>query len=70
MRQKPRSLAEFLDRDGAPTQEALAKRLNVTPSYVSMIAAGKRQPSLRLAFRIETLTGVPAESLVSREAVA
>jgi transcriptional regulator with XRE-family HTH domain len=65
----PRTLAEFFQRKGAPTQDALAKQLDVTPAYVSLIAAGKRQPSLRLALRIEELTGVPAAALVS-EAVA
>lgn len=66
----PQSLAEYLDRDGAPTQDALAKRLDITPAYVSLIRAGKRQPSLALALRIQDLTGVPASALVTPEAVA
>lgn len=71
MKQKPaRTLAEFFDRENAPTQDAIAEKLKVTPAYVSMIAAGKRQPSLRLALKIEKLTGVPAESLVQSEAIA
>lgn len=67
MGRKPSTLAEFFKRKGAPTQDAIAKRLGITPAYVSFIAAGKRQPSLRLALEIESVTGVPAESLVSEK---
>lgn len=67
---KPRTLAEFFEQDGAPTQGVIAKQLGVSPAYISMIAAGSRQPSLGLALEIHKLTGVPAASLVSREAVA
>ena len=70
-RRKPaRTLAEFFGRKGAPTQDAVAKQLDVTGAYISLITAGKRQPSLSLAVRIEALTGVPAASMVSSEAVA
>jgi transcriptional regulator with XRE-family HTH domain len=52
------------------TQDVLAARLGISRSYVSLLAAGYRQPGLKLALRIQTLTGVPASSLVSSEAVA
>lgn len=68
MAQKYRTLADYFKQTGK-SKRSLAKRLDVSESYVSLIAAGKRQPSLAVALRIESLTGVPAEALVS-EAVA
>lgn len=69
VRRKYQTLSDFFDKTGT-TQDALAEKLSVSRSYVSLIAAGKRQPSLLLALRIESLTGVPVASLVSTEAVA
>jgi transcriptional regulator with XRE-family HTH domain len=66
--QRYRSLADYFERT-KKSKRSLAKRLGVSESYVSFIAAGKRQPSLAVALKIEALTGVPAASLVS-EAVA
>jgi transcriptional regulator with XRE-family HTH domain len=63
---QPRTLAEFFARKGAPTQDAIARELGITAAYVSLIASGKRQPALRLALRIESVTGVPAASLVMK----
>ncbi len=68
MAKKYRSLADYFTGTGE-RKRALARRLQVSESYVSLIAAGKRQPSLSLALRIESLTGVPASALVS-EAIA
>lgn len=64
---KFKSLAEYLTKTGT-TQEALATRLGVTRPYISMIAAGDRQPSLALAIRIEEETGVPAAAMVMEKA--
>lgn len=66
MPQTYRSLAQFFDRSGQ-TREDVAARLGVSVSYISLLVARKRQPSLPLALRIESLTGVPAASLVSRQ---
>ena len=69
VRPKFRTLAKYLE---TTTQDALAKKLGVSRSYISFLASGKRQPGLKLALRIEAVTGVPAEALVAheREAVA
>lgn len=48
------------------TQEWLASELGVTPAYVSQILSGVRKPSLNVASRLETITGVPAREF-SRE---
>lgn len=69
MAQKYRTLAAYFEKT-KKSKRSLARRLNVSDSYVSLIAAGKRQPSLKMAFRIEAMTGVPAASMVSSEAVA
>ena len=69
MRRKCQTLSDFFEKTGE-THDALAERLGVSRSYVSLIAAGKRQPSLSLALRIESVTGVPIAALVSAEAVA
>lgn len=68
MTKKYASLAEYLSKTDT-THEALALKLGVSRSYVTLIAGGERQPSLRLALKISELTGVPAASLVS-EALA
>lgn len=64
----PASLLEYVERTST-THAALAKQLGVSRSYVTLLIAGDRQPSLPLALAIERVTGVPAASLVS-EAVA
>ena len=66
----PRTLAEFFAREGAPSMAALARQLNVTSAYMSMLASGKRRSSARLAQRISKLTGVPAKAVVSDTWVA
>lgn len=65
---KAASLAEYVARTGIK-HAALAKKLGVSRSYVTLLIAGQRQPSLTLALRIEAKTGVPATALVT-EAVA
>ena len=61
------SLADYLKATGT-THGALALRLRVSRSYVTLLAAGDRQPSLDLAIEIERLTGVPLASMVSEAA--
>jgi transcriptional regulator with XRE-family HTH domain len=63
--QRYKTLAAYFEQTGK-SKRSLAQRLEVSESYVSLIAAGKRQPSLSLALRIESMTGVPAEALVSQ----
>ena len=66
VRQRYRSLADYFEQTGK-TQESLAVRLEVSRSYVSLLASGERQPGLRLALRIASITGVPVEALVSQQ---
>ncbi len=53
-----RRLQKWLDEQGQ-SQVWLAEQLGVTPSMVSQILSGDRSPSLKLAARIEDLTGIP-----------
>jgi transcriptional regulator with XRE-family HTH domain len=69
VKRKYRNLAEYFEATGV-TKYSVARKLGVTPAYVSMLASGSRQPALRLALRIEALTGVPASALLSEERVA
>jgi transcriptional regulator with XRE-family HTH domain len=62
---KYRSLADYFSKT-RDTQEGLAKKLGVTRSYVCLLASGERQPGLKLALRINEMTGVRLESLVPR----
>lgn len=64
-----KSLADYFRITGK-TQRSLAERLDVDESYISLIVAGRRQPSLPLALQIEAATGVPVEALVSEKASA
>jgi len=68
VKQRYRTLADYFEQTGT-SQIALARKLKVSKSYISLLASGERQPSLSLALRIEALTGVPASSMVS-EAIA
>ena len=71
MAQRYRTLADYFSERNArrrfKNKRSLAKQLHVSESYVSLIVAGKRQPSLDVALRIEQLTGVPAASLLAQE---
>jgi transcriptional regulator with XRE-family HTH domain len=55
-------------RDGRHTQRWLAQQLGVTPTYVSMLLNARRTPSLRIAKRLEDLTGIPAIAFVQSRA--
>lgn len=63
MTQRYKTLADFFEQTGT-TQQALAGKLGIQSSYVSLITSGQRQPSLKLALRISEETGVPIETLV------
>ena len=43
-------------RQSGKTQGAIAHQLNVTRSYINMIAAGKKKPSWTVASRILEIT--------------
>lgn len=62
---KPASLAAWLEQSGT-TQTELAEQLGVVPSHISMLVSGDRTPSLDLAIRIESLTGVPVLALAGK----
>jgi transcriptional regulator with XRE-family HTH domain len=64
--QRYRSLADYFIQTGR-TQESLASKLGVTPAYISLLTSGSRQPGLKLALRIEAMTGLPVEALAANE---
>lgn len=66
MKQRYRTLNDYFEQTGT-THQALADRLGVTAAYVSMMRAGKRQPSLGMALRLHNETGVPLEALLRPE---
>lgn len=45
-----------------PTQKDIAKRLKIGQSYLSLLIAGKRTPSMALAGKIEREIGIPVGS--------
>lgn len=45
------------------TRAELADQLGVSPSMLSLICLGRRQPGVALTKRIEALTGIPREKL-------
>jgi transcriptional regulator with XRE-family HTH domain len=69
VKQRYRSLAAYFEQTGSPQIE-LARALGISKSYISLLVAGERQPSLELALRIEKLTGVPASALVTADRVS
>ena len=66
VRQRYRTLNDYFEQTGE-THQSLADRLGVTAAYVSMMRAGKRQPSLGLALKLHEETGVPMEALLKPE---
>lgn len=59
----PERLAAFMEKRGK-TQDWLAEQLGVTASYVSLLLAGKRTPSLDIATKIERITGIAPRHFV------
>lgn len=45
-----------------PKQEAIAKLIGVGPSYLSLLASGKRTPSMAVAAKIQKELGIPVEA--------
>jgi len=62
----PRAYADlraYLQATGT-TNLALAKRLDIHPSYVAHLRAGRKIPSFRLAAKIAREINIPIESLL------
>jgi len=59
----------YLEATGT-TQRELADQLGITQGALSMIKNGQRVPRPELALRIHSLTGVPLETLLTRQEVA
>jgi transcriptional regulator with XRE-family HTH domain len=55
---------EMYFRKSGVSQRALAKRVGVDPTYISLIRNGHRVPSLKIAAKIAELANVPIESLL------
>ncbi len=53
------TLRDWLDHDTRPKRE-IADALGVSTVSLWRIAEGKQTPSLALAVRLQTLTGIPA----------
>jgi transcriptional regulator with XRE-family HTH domain len=64
---KAKNLTEYLAQSRL-TQRALARALGISPSHLCDMLAGRRQPSLTVAVRIEQMTGVPIAALVRKAA--
>jgi predicted transcriptional regulator len=53
------SLAKYMD-DNKVSDGKLAAQLEVSRPYVTRLRHGLRQPSLKVASKLETITGIPA----------
>lgn len=51
------SLSQYMERENT-TQAALAEKLGVSASTISLLLSGKRKPSAILTKRIEAVTGI------------
>lgn len=47
---------------------SLAREIGISPSYLTMILAGKKVPSLRVAKRFQEVTSIPATDFDQRVA--
>jgi putative transcriptional regulator len=59
-------MKEFREKLGI-TQEALAKKVDVTRQTILFLEKGKYNPSLRLAYRISRVLNVKIEDIFSFE---
>jgi putative transcriptional regulator len=59
-------MKEFREKIGI-TQEALAKKVDVTRQTILFLEKGKYNPSLRLAYRISQVLNVKIEDIFSFE---
>ncbi|MDH7513512.1 MAG: helix-turn-helix transcriptional regulator [Clostridiales bacterium] len=57
------NLLEYKEKNGLSVLD-LAKEFGVTSAHISMILAGKRFPSRRLAQKISQKTGIPVLRLL------
>lgn len=62
-------LRAWLDALGM-TKAAAGRAFDCSPEHVAYILEGKRSPGLRLAFRIEEVTTIPAADWVRAEEAA
>ena len=62
-----RRIAAWL-REKQRTKSSLARELGISPSYLTMILAGKKVPSLRVAKRFQEVTSIPATDFDQRVA--
>lgn len=53
-----------LIRDGRTTEAQIADRVGVNRSTINRIRNGERQPSLPLAIKLASVTGLPVESFL------
>ena len=60
-------LREWRDR-ARKTQAQVAEFLEVDKSFVSYLESGTHRPSLENAFRLQRLTGIPAEAWINKAA--
>jgi transcriptional regulator with XRE-family HTH domain len=63
MRRRYKSLTEYFDHSG-DTQSALAARLGVAQTQISLWTNGVNFPRPRMALRLSTATGVPVENIL------
>ncbi|MCR4376283.1 MAG: helix-turn-helix domain-containing protein [Acidobacteria bacterium] len=61
-KRKPTALRQWLN-SREETQTWLADQLGISDAFASELLSGKRTPSLSLAVRIETLTGIAPRDL-------
>jgi transcriptional regulator with XRE-family HTH domain len=57
-------LTDYLAMTGTRPSD-LAKRIGVTPSYISHLLAGKRTPSVDIIRKLASATGITIENLVN-----
>ena len=54
-----KQLRQIFDR---PNQKDIAKQLGVSEAFLSMLASGRRLPSMSVASRIQKELGIPVEA--------
>lgn len=62
MKKKTLTLQAWMEREGVNAAE-LARRAKLRPSMMSMILTGSRRCSIKNAFVLNAITGVPVENL-------
>jgi transcriptional regulator with XRE-family HTH domain len=56
------TLSAYIKRQ-AITQSDLADKLGISPTTISLILSGARQPGIALTKKIESVTGIPRHQL-------